>query len=98
MSRTITGNSYKYIVDESYGINKDGFIAIGTESIVYKGLKVMHSGGLQFSCVLKFKPKTQIIDGRRVDCLEKFKMEEWKIFEELRECRAEVADCDVVDR
>ncbi len=38
MSRTITGNSYKYIIDESYGINKDGFIAIGTESIVYKGL------------------------------------------------------------
>lgn len=96
MSRTITGNSYKYIVDESYGINKDGFIAIGTESIVYKGLKVMYSGGLQFSCVLKFKPKTQIIDGRRVDCLEKFKMEEWKIFEELRECRSVVRIDDVV--
>lgn len=96
MSRTIAGNSYKYIIDESYGINKDGFIAIGTESIVYKGLKVMFSGSLQFSCVLKFKPKTQIIDGRKVDCLEKFKTEEWKIFEELRECRSVVRVDDVV--
>ena len=47
MGRTITGNSYKYIIDESYGVNKDGFIAIGTESIVYKGLKVKYSGGVR---------------------------------------------------
>ena len=53
MSREIIGNSYTYIVDESYGINRDGFIAIGTESIVYKGLKTKRGGGLQFSCVLK---------------------------------------------
>lgn len=96
MGRTIMSNSYKYIIDESYGKDKDGFIATGTESIVYKGLKVMFSGGLQFSCVLKFKPKTQIIDGRKVDCLEKFKTEEWKIFEELRECRSVVRIDDVV--
>ena len=67
MSRTITGNSYKYIIDESYGINKDGFIAIGTESIVYKGLKVMFSGSLQFSCVLKFKPKESGLPGKVQD-------------------------------
>ena len=40
MSREIIGNSDKYIVDASHGINKDGFIAIGTESIVYKELKI----------------------------------------------------------
>lgn len=97
MSREIVGNSYKYIIDESYGINKDGFIAIGTESIVYKGLKTKSGGGLQFSCVLKFKPKTQIIDGKEINRLETFKNEEWGIFEELRECRSVVRIDDVVD-
>lgn len=97
MSREILGNSYKYIIDESYGINKDGFIAIGTESIVYKGLKTKSNGGLQFSCVLKFKPKTQIIDGKEVNRLELFKNEELKIFGELRECRSVVRIDDVVD-
>lgn len=97
MGGEIRGNSYKYIVDKSYGINKDGFIAIGTESIVYKGLKTKSYGGLHFSCVLKFKPKTQIIHGKEVNRLETFKNEEWKIFEELRECRSVVRIDDVVD-
>ena len=97
MSREILGNSYQYIIDEAYGINKDGFIAIGTESIVYKGLKTKSGGDLQFSCVLKFKPKTQIIDGREINRLETFKTEEWKIFEELRECRSVVRVDDVVE-
>lgn len=97
MGGEIIGNSYKYIIDESYGINKDGFIAIGTESIVYKGLKTKDDGTLQFSCVLKFKPKTQIIDGKEINRLENFKTEEWKIFEELRECRSVVRIDDVVD-
>lgn len=97
MSREIIGNSYKYIIDESYGINKDGFIAIGTESIVYKGLKTKDDGALQFSCVIKFKPKTQIIDGKEINRLENFKAVEWKIFEELRECRSVVRIDDVVD-
>ncbi len=66
MSREIIGNSYQYIVDESYGINKDGWIATGTESIVYKGLKTKKGGDLQFSCVLKFKPKFLMIDGKKV--------------------------------
>ena len=69
MSNEITGNFYKYIIDTSYGINKDGFIAIGTESIVYKGLKTKQDGGLQFSCVLKFKPKSIVIYGKTVDRL-----------------------------
>ncbi len=39
MSSEIIGTKFKYTVDTSHGINQDGFIAIGTESIVYKGLK-----------------------------------------------------------
>lgn len=97
MSNEIKGNSYKYIIDESYGRNKDGFIAIGTESIVYKGLKVKLDGGLYFSCVLKFKPKKAKIDDKEVDRLNMFKTEEWKIFEELRECRSIVRIDDVID-
>ncbi|WP_265445428.1 protein kinase domain-containing protein [Acetivibrio straminisolvens] len=97
MKNEIIGNRYKYIIDTSYGINKDGFIAIGTESIVYKGLKTRLDGGLQFSCVLKFKPKNVLVDGKVVNRLEIFKNEEWKIFEELRECRSIVKIEDVID-
>lgn len=97
MSNEIISNSYKYVIDTSYGINKDGFIAIGSESIVYKGLKTKHDGGLQFSCVLKFKPKSVCIDGKVIDRLEIFKTEEWKIFEELRECRSIVRIDDVIE-
>lgn len=97
MSSEIFGNSYKYIIDTSYGINKDGFIAIGSESVVYKGLKTKQDGGMQFSCVLKFKPKSVYMDGEVVDRLQIFKEEEWKIFEELRECRSIVRVDDVVE-
>lgn len=96
MSREIIGNSYQYIVDESYGINKDGWIATGTESIVYKGLKTKKGGDLQFSCVLKFKPKFLMIDGKKVDRLAAFKSEELGIFQELRECRSVVRIDDVI--
>lgn len=97
MSREIIGNSYTYIVDESYGINRDGFIAIGTESIVYKGLKTKRGGGLQFSCVLKFKPKKKLVDGVVIDNLAAFKEVEWPIFQDLRECRSVVRIDDVID-
>lgn len=97
MRSEIIGSSYKYIVDESYGINKNGFIATGTESIVYKGLKVRKEGGLRFSCVLKFKPKTITLYGRKVDRLHLFKTVEWKIFQELRECRSIVRIDDIVE-
>ena len=97
MSNELYGNSYKYIIDTSYGINQDGFIAIGTESIVYKGLKTKYDGGLQFSCVLKFKPKALLVDGKVIDRLRIFKEEEWKIFEELRECRSIVKIDDVIE-
>lgn len=97
MGSEIFGNKYKYIIDTSYGINQDGFIAIGTESVVYKGLKTKHDGGMQFSCVLKFKPKFVNIDGEIIDRLNIFKTEEWAIFEELRECRSIVRIDDVVE-
>lgn len=97
MANEMIGNSYKYIIDTAYGINKDGFIAIGSESIVYKGLKTKHDGGLQFSCVLKFKPKAICMDGAVIDRLEIFKTEEWRIFEELRECRSIVRIDDVIE-
>lgn len=97
MSNEIFGNKYKYIVDTSYGINQDGFIAIGTESVVYKGLKTKHDGGMQFSCVLKFKPKSIKVDDEIIDRLQIFKDEEWSIFEELRECRSIVRIDDVVE-
>ncbi|MCL2807222.1 MAG: protein kinase [Coriobacteriia bacterium] len=97
MISEIIGNTYKYVIDTSYGINKDGFIAIGSESVVYKGLKVKREGGMQFSCVLKFKPKVIVLNGKTIDRLMVFKTEEWKIFEELRECRSIVRVDDVVD-
>ena len=97
MSALITGNCYNYTIDMSYGINKDGFIAIGTESVVYKGLKTNLEGSLQFSCVLKFKPKTVVLNNRIIDRLTLFKTEEWRIFEELRECRSVVRVDDVID-
>lgn len=97
MKNEITGNFYKYIIDESYGINKDGFIAIGTESIVYKGLKTKLEGGLQFACALKFKPKAVMVDGKVIDRQSIFINEEWKIFEELRECRSIVRIDDVIN-
>lgn len=97
MRSEIIGSSYKYIVDESYGKNKDGFIAKGTESIVYKGLKVGKEGGLRFSCVLKFKPKRIELYGREVDRLNLFKTVEWKIFQELRECRSIVRIDNIVE-
>ncbi len=97
MNNELYGNAYKYTIDTSYGINQDGFVAIGTESIVYKGLKTKKEGGLQFSCVLKFKPKAIVVDGQVVDRLRIFKEEEWKIFEELRECRSIVRIDDVIE-
>lgn len=97
MSVEIIGTRFKYTVDMSYGINQDGFIAIGTESIVYKGLKTAENGGLQFSCVLKFKPKYVNISNRKIDRAKIFKEEELKILEELQECRSIVRIYDVIE-
>ena len=97
MSSEIIGTKFKYMVDTSYGINQDGFIAIGTESIVYRGLKTADKGGLQFSCVLKFKPKYVYVNGTKIDRVKVFKDEELKIFEDLQECRSIVRIYDVIE-
>lgn len=97
MNRELLGNEYTYIIDTDYGINKDGFIAIGTESIVYKGLKIKQDSKLEFSCVLKFKPKRILEDGKEVDRLRIFKEQEWTIFEKLRECRSIAKIDDVIE-
>ena len=97
MSSEIIGTKFKYTVDTSYGINQDGFIAIGTESIVYRGLKTADKGGLQFSCVLKFKPKYVYVNGTKIDRVKVFKDEELKIFEDLQECRSIVRIYDVIE-
>lgn len=34
------GSDFIYQIDSSYGLSQDGYIATGTESIVYKGLKI----------------------------------------------------------
>ena len=46
MSNELISAAHKYIIDVSYGINQDGFIAVGTESIVYKGLEIKRDGEL----------------------------------------------------
>lgn len=97
MTSEISGSDFRYIIDVSYGINHDGFIAIGTESIVYKGIKVARSGDLEFSCVLKFKPKYTYLNGDYKDKIKKFKEDEFSIFEELKECRSVVKIFDVIE-
>jgi len=97
MSSEIKGSGFRYIIDVSHGINQDGFIAIGTESIVYKGLKVSEAGGLEFSCVLKFKPRHVRVNGKDIDRLKLFREEELSIFDDLQECRSIVRIFDVIE-
>lgn len=97
MSKELHGNQYTYVVDTSYGLDLDGFIAIGTESVVYKGLKIKQGSNLRFSCVLKFKYKTIEEHGQEIDRLKLFKEQEWGIFEKLRECRSIVKIDDVIE-
>ena len=56
----IKGTEFSYRIDTEHGINHDGFIAEGTESIVFKGVK--YGGDLRYSCALKFKPKYRLND------------------------------------
>ncbi|MCR5599323.1 MAG: protein kinase [Ruminococcus sp.] len=92
MSTQIKGTKFHYEID-----TKDfphGFIAMGTESFVFMGRKIsVDKNGktdLSFSCVLKFKPKTE-------ERLERFKEQELKIFEELQECRSVARIYDVIE-
>lgn len=85
MSQMIQGSNFQYFIDADYGMNK-GFIAEGTESIVYKGVK--RGGSLKCSCALKFKPKERLGD---------FMRREYKIMESMQTCRSIVRVLDVIE-
>lgn len=70
----IIGSKFNYSIDREFGLQEDGYIATGTESIVYKGWKFSSKdsedkenyedgkvGQIQLSCVLKFKYKSVIV-------------------------------------
>ena len=84
MTQIIQGTEFQYFIDIDYGMNK-GFIAEGTESIVYKGVKC--GGDLKYSCALKFKPLTRLKD---------FTEREYKILESMQICRSVVRVFDVI--
>lgn len=86
MNGVIQGTEFDYRVDTEYGINHDGFIAEGTESIVFKGIK--YGNELKYSCALKFKPRVRIHD---------FMNREYKILESLQTCRSVVRVLDVIE-
>lgn len=86
MSGIINGTEFKYRIDTEYGVNHDGFIAEGTESIVFKGIKF--GGDLRYSCALKFKPKIRLSD---------FMEREYKIIESMQTCRSVVRVLDVIE-
>lgn len=86
MAYVIKGTDFDYRIDTEYGINHDGFIAEGTESIVFKGIK--YGNDLIYSCVLKFKPRTRLRD---------FMKREYKILEALQTCRSVVRVLDVIE-
>ena len=75
----IVGSEFNYKIDTSHGLSADGYIATGTESIVYKGKKISHDGKMILSCVLKFKYKSIEVGAeegksRVVDLYERFRM------------------------
>lgn len=86
MSNTIKGTEFSYRIDTEHGINHDGFIAEGTESIVFKGIK--YGNDLRYSCALKFKPKFRLRD---------FMNREYKILESMQTCRSVVRVLDVIE-
>lgn len=86
MNDIIRGTEFNYKIDTEHGINRDGFIAEGTESIVFKGVK--YGNNLRYSCALKFKPKYRLND---------FMHREYKILESLQTCRSVVRVLDVIE-
>ncbi len=98
----IIGSEFEYIIDKSYGLSSDGYIATGTESIVYKGLKISKDGKMRLSCVLKFKYKSIKVGSddnsfKSVNVLERFRQNDLKIFDELQSCRSVVRIYDVIE-
>lgn len=98
----IIGSEFNYKIDTSHGLSADGYIATGTESIVYKGKKISHDGKTILSCVLKFKYKSIEVGAeegksRVVDLYERFRSHDLKIFDELQDCRSVVRIFDVIE-
>ena len=98
----IKGSEYIYKIDKTHGLSSDGYIATGTESIVYKGVKISNDGKIRLACVLKFKFKSIIVgsgeDGYKTfDVLDRFKNNDLKIFNELQDCRSVVRIYDIIE-
>lgn len=98
----IIGSEFNYKIDTSHGLSSDGYIATGTESIVYKGIKTSRDGKTMLSCVLKFKYKSVKVGAEEgsfkvVDLYEKFRSHDLKIFDELQDCRSVVRIFDVIE-
>lgn len=98
----IIGSEFNYKIDTSHGLSADGYIATGTESIVYKGLKISRSGDIILSCVLKFKLKAIVVgaeEGRSriVNVYDRFRTHDLKIFDDLQDCRSVVRIFDVIE-
>lgn len=98
----INSSEFFYQIDQSYGLSQDGYIATGTESIVYKGLKISKDKKIVLSCVLKFKYKKMQVyqknnDRTTIDILSGFKEKELKIFDSLQNCRSVVRIYDVIE-
>lgn len=96
------GSDFIYQIDTSYGLSQDGYIATGTESIVYKGLKISKDRKITLSCVLKFKYKqlrmsTKDNEEEGIDVLARFKENDLKIFDKLQNCRSVVRIYDVIE-
>ena len=96
------GSDFIYQIDTSYGLSQDGYIATGTESIVYKGLKISKDRKITLSCVLKFKYKhvrlsTKDNEEQGIDVLTRFKENDLKIFDKLQNCRSVVRIYDVIE-
>lgn len=98
----LIGSEFNYIIDTKYGLSSDGYIATGTESIVYKGIKTSRDGEIMLSCVLKFKYKAIRVgaegdDFKTVDVYNKFRTHDLKIFDDLQDCRSVVRIFDVIE-
>ena len=101
-SNEMRGSDFIYQIDSSYGLSQDGYIATGTESIVYKGLKISKDRKIVMSCVLKFKYKhirmsTKDNEEQGIDVLTRFKENDLKIFDKLQNCRSVVRIYDVIE-
>ena len=97
----IVGSEYYYVIDNSHGLSSDGYIATGTESIVYKGMKISRDHKTMLSCVLKFKYKSIEVGAeegktRIIDVYQRFISHDLKIFDELQNCRSVVRIFDVI--